>query len=78
LVSRKWAQPAKKTVSHLQINQESKSLIERHAKENLRWGYYRIEGELKKLGFVASQTTVRNVLGRNSILPAPVSHGSIG
>ncbi len=50
----------------------------RLAKENLRWGYYRIEGELKKLGFDVSLTTVRNVLGRNGILPAPVRYGSIG
>lgn len=38
----------------------------------------RIEGELKKLGFVASLTTVRNVLDRNGIVPAPVRFGSIG
>ena len=41
-------------------------------------GYYRIEGELKKLGFDVSLTTVRNVLDRNGILPAPVRYGSIG
>jgi hypothetical protein len=50
----------------------------RLAKENLRWGYYRIEGELKKLGLDVSLTTVRNVLDRNGILPAPVRYGSIG
>jgi putative transposase len=48
------------------------------AKENLRWGYNKIEGELTKLGFVVSLTTVRNVLGRNGIVPAPVRYGSIG
>jgi hypothetical protein len=53
-------------------------LIVRMAKENLRWGYYRIEGELTKLGFDVSLTTVRNVLGRNGIVPAPVRFGSIG
>ena len=53
-------------------------LIVRLAMENLRWGYYKIEGELTKLGFNVSLTTVRNVLGRNGILPAPVRYGSIG
>jgi hypothetical protein len=78
LVRRKWTQPSQKQVGRPKINQETESLIVRLAKENLRWGYYRIEGELKKLGFVASLTTVRNVLDRNGILPAPVRYGSIG
>jgi len=78
LVRRKWTQPPKKTSGRPRINQDTESLIVRLAKENLRWGYYRIEGELKKLGFVASLTTVRNVLDRHSILPAPVRYGSIG
>ncbi len=77
-VRRKWAQPPQKKVGRPKIKQETESLILRLAKENLRWGYYRIEGELKKLGFVASWTTVRNVLDRNGILPAPVRYGSIG
>jgi hypothetical protein len=38
-------------------------LIVRLAKENLRRGYYKIEGELTKLGFDISLTTVANVLG---------------
>jgi len=78
LVRRKWAQPPKKTAGRPKITQDTESLIVRLAKENLRWGYYRIEGELKKLGFVASLTTVRNVLDRNGIEPAPVRYGSIG
>ena len=44
----------------------------RLANENLRWGYYKIEGELTKLGFDVSLTSVRNVLGRHDIMPAPV------
>ena len=67
LVRRKWAQPPTKTAGRPKINQDTESLIVRLAKENLRWGYYRIEGELKKLGFVASLTTVRNVLNRNGM-----------
>ena len=40
--------------------------------------YDKIEGELLKLGFEASPTTVRNVLKRHGITPAPVRSGSIG
>jgi len=78
LVRRKWSQQRKKQVGRPKINREKESLIVRLAKENLRWGYYRIEGELRKLGFGVSLTTVRNVLDRNGILPAPVRYGSIG
>ena len=53
LVRRKWTQQQKKQVGRPKINREKESLIVRLAKENLRWGYYRIEGELKKLGFDA-------------------------
>lgn len=52
-------------------------LILRLTKENLRWGYYKIEEELTKLGFDIPLTNVRNVLGRHDIVPAPVRYGSI-
>lgn len=32
------------------------------ARENPRWGYLRIVGELKKLGIAVSKSTVANVL----------------
>jgi hypothetical protein len=53
-------------------------MIVRLARENSRWGYGKIEGELLKLGFTVSASTVGNVLNRHGILPAPVRHGSIG
>jgi transposase InsO family protein len=48
------------------------------ALENVRWGYGKIEGELLKLGFKVSKSTIRNVLNRHGIVPAPVRHGSLG
>ena len=53
-------------------------MILRLARENPRWGYGKIEGELLKLGFQVSRTTIRNVLKRHDITPAPVRSGSIG
>jgi len=41
-------------------------------------GYGKIVGELLKLGFDVSEPTVRNVLFRHGIQPAPVRNGSIG
>lgn len=41
-------------------------------------GICKIEGELQKLGHQLSSTTVKNILDRHNILPAPVRFGSIG
>lgn len=78
LVCRIWTQESKGKRGRPRIDKQKEHLIVRLAKENLRWGYYRIEGELKKLGFDVSLTTVRNVLSRSGIVPAPVRYGSIG
>ena len=78
LVRRKWTQESQGKRGRPRIDDQMEHLIVRLAKENLRWGYYKIEGELTKLGFDVSLTTVRNVLSRNGIIPAPVRYGSIG
>jgi len=78
LVRRKWTYSQKNKGGRPKINKEKESLIIRLAKQNLRWGYGKIEGELLKLGYKVSLSTVRNVLNRNGILPAPVRFGSIG
>jgi hypothetical protein len=41
------------------------------ARENPRWGYLRIKGELLKLGITVSATTIANVLRRGGLGPAP-------
>lgn len=78
LVRRKWTQERKIRGGRPRISQEIESLIVRLAQENIRWGYAKIEGELLKLGYKVSLTSVRNVLNRNGIVPAPVRYGSIG
>ncbi len=46
-------------------------LVLRLARENPRWGYRRIQGELIKLGYPYSHLAVRDILRRNGIPPAP-------
>jgi putative transposase len=43
----------------------------RLARENPRWGYLRICGECAKLGMRVSATSVRNILRRHGLGPAP-------
>ena len=48
---------------------ETRSLILRMARENPRWGYMRIQGELLKLGISVSATTVATVLRASGLGP---------
>jgi putative transposase len=50
-------------------------LICRLARQNPRWGYLRIVGELKKLGVTVSKTSVATVLRRHGLEPAPRGEG---
>jgi hypothetical protein len=49
----------------------TRSLVTRLARENPRWGYMRIQGELPKLGINVSATTVATVLRVSGLGPAP-------
>ena len=54
------------------------ALIIRIAHENPRMGYGKIQGELLKLGFRVSPSTIKNILRRHGLLPAPHGDGVRG
>ncbi|MCJ7703767.1 MAG: integrase core domain-containing protein [Anaerolineales bacterium] len=78
LVRKKWTFPHKNKGGRPSINKGLENVVLRLARENPRWGYGKIQGELIKLSFKISQSTVRNILDRHGIQPAPVRNGSIG
>jgi len=53
------------------LDLEAREVILRLGRENPRWGYQRIRGELMKLGVSVSATTIGNVLRRHGLGPLP-------
>jgi hypothetical protein len=51
---------------------EIEQLVVCMATENPRWSYRRIQGALSNLGYRINKTTVRNILRRHHIDPAPM------
>jgi putative transposase len=61
----------RKALGRPKIDQELEALVVRMAQENRRWGYDRIAGALKHLGYTISDQTVGNILKRHGIPSAP-------
>jgi transposase InsO family protein len=74
LVRRKWAQP-RRAAGRPPTDGRVRELVLRFARENPRWGYPRIAGELLKLGLRVSPSTVRRILLANRLGPAPRHSG---
>jgi putative transposase len=76
LVRRKWTFKRRGKPGRPTLSFELEALIVRLAKENPRWGYDKIQGELLKLGHRLGATSMRNILKRHRV--TPVSQRSTG
>ena len=75
LVRRRWTYPR---LGRRPLDPDVVELVVRLARENPRWGYQRITGELAKLGLAVSATSVRNILRLEGLGPAPRRRGGPG
>ena len=71
LVRRKWTYRHRRPQGRPPTDSETRALILRMARENPRWGCVRIKGELQGVGIVVSATTIRTILRRAGLGPAP-------
>ena len=71
LVRRKWTVKKKAQPGRPPIPPEVEALLLRLVAENPSWGYGKLEGELGKLGHDIGRSTIRDVLKRRHISPAP-------
>jgi putative transposase len=69
LVARRWTYTGR-GAGRPPIDGEIRKLVIRLARENPRWGYQRIAGELNGLGLAVSATTVKKILRQAGIGPA--------
>src|SRR5262245_6903686 len=70
LVARRWTYPHRRP-GRPPISRDVRELVLRLARENSSWGYMRIAGELRKLGIAVAASSVRNILTRAGVPPAP-------
>ena len=70
LVARRWTYPHGRP-GRPRVDPETTAVVVRLGRENPRWGYRRIQGELLKLGVRLAPSTIAKILAEAGLGPAP-------
>ena len=70
LVRKKWSY-RRRLPGRAPLDPAVRELVVRFARENPRWGCVRVQGELRKLGIRVGATTIRSIVRRCGLGPAP-------
>ena len=71
LIAQKYDGAKNRKLGRPKISEELYNMIVKIAKDNRGWGYIRIQGQLKYLGYKATISTIGNVLKKQGIDPQP-------
>ncbi len=72
LVAKKYDRSKARRVGRPRTAAEIEKLILRMARENPGWGYTRIRGALRNIGYEIGRNTIKRILHENGIDPAPL------
>ena len=76
IVRRHWTFKQKRKPGRPRVDREVEELVLQIARENLRWGYTKIAGEVRKLGYpTIGRSTVERILKRHGLAPRPQRAG---
>jgi transposase InsO family protein len=71
LIAQKYDGTANRALGRPRASTEVEALVVRMAQENRGWGYRRLQGAVANLGYQVASNTIRGMLKRHGIEPAP-------